>query len=125
VAVGGDHDLGYADICAGLLARFGTCFRVDRVGECVTMVAKFEGGIEVMITDCGETLSSVDAHHAGCAAGFYVGIHTAATDLDGMEADVLDQVGYACDPEAPPTVEAIGELVQQALAYARSLRDAT
>ena len=30
------------------------------IGECTTMVAKFEGGIEVLITDCGESLSPVD-----------------------------------------------------------------
>jgi hypothetical protein len=120
-----DRDLGYTDICAGLSARFGTRFRVERVGECVTMVAKLEGGIEVMITDCGESLSSVDAHLAGRAAGFYVGIHAAAIDLDGVDEDSLEQVGYACDPEAAPTVEAIGELVDQALAYTRFLRENT
>jgi predicted SpoU family rRNA methylase len=125
VAVSDDHDLGYTDICTGLSARFGTRFRVQRVGECVTMVAKFEGGAEVMITDCGESLSSVDAHLAGSAAGFYVGIHTAAIDLDGVDENALEQIGYACDPEAPPDVEAIGELVHQALAYARFLRETT
>jgi hypothetical protein len=125
VTFGDDRDLGYTEICAGLSARFGTRFRVERVGECVTMVAKFEGGTQVMITDCGVALSPVQAHLDGRAPGFYVGIHTAATDLDGVEEDMLDQVGYACDPEAPPTVEAIGELVHQALAYARFLREAT
>jgi predicted SpoU family rRNA methylase len=120
-----DRDLGYTEICAALSARFGTSFGLERVGECVTMVAKFEGGIQVMITDCGITLSSVEAHLDGRAAGFYVGVHTAATDLDGVDEDVFDQVGYACDPEAPPTVEVIGELVHQALAYARFLREAT
>jgi hypothetical protein len=125
VTISDDRDLGYAEICAGLSARFGTGFRVERVGECTTLVAKFEGGIEVMITDCGVALSPVQAHLDGRAPGFYVGIHTAATDLDGAEEDMLDQVGYACDPEAPPTVEAIGELVHQALAYAQFLRERT
>ncbi len=89
------------------------------------MVAKFEGGIEVLITDCGVSLSSVAAHLAGCAAGFYVGIHMATTDLDGVDEDALNQVGYACNPEAPPSVEAIGELINQALAYSRFLGEAT
>ena len=120
-----DRDLGYTDICAGLSARFGTPFRVERIGECTTLGAQFEGGIEVVITDCGESLSSVKAHLAGRADGFYVGIHSATTDLDGVDEDLREQVGYACDPEAPPTVEAIGELVDDALAYARFLRDAT
>ena len=78
-----------------------------------------------MITDCGVTLSSVDAHLDGRAAGFYIGIHTTTSTLDGVNEDMLEQVGYACDPEALPTVEAIGELVDQALAYARSLRERT
>jgi hypothetical protein len=121
VPVSDDHDLGYADICAGLSARFGTPFRVDKVGECVTIVARCEGGIEVLITDCGVSLSSVQAHLTGRAPGFYIGIHTAATDLDGGGEDLLEQVGYACDPEAPATVE----LIHQALMYARFLGEAT
>jgi hypothetical protein len=125
VTVRDDRDLGYTDICAGLSARFGTRFGLETVGECTTMVAQFEGGIEVMITDCGVTLSSVEAHLDGRAAGFYVGIHTAATDLDGADEDMHEQVGYACDPEALPTQEAIGELVHQALAWAQFLREAT
>jgi hypothetical protein len=125
VAVSDDHDLGYTDICTGLSALFGTSFGLETVGECTTMVARFEGGIEVLITDCGVTLSSVDAHLDGCAAGYYIGIHAAASHLDGADEDPLEQIGYACDPEAPPTVEALGELVHQALAYARFLREAT
>jgi hypothetical protein len=119
-----DRDLGYTDICAGLSARFGTPFGLERVGECMTMVARFEGGIEVMITDCGVSLSPVNWHLDGRAAGFYVGIHTAATNYDSGDEDMLEQVGYACDPEALPTVEAIGDLIHQALAYARFLRQA-
>jgi hypothetical protein len=118
-------DLGYTEICAGLSARFGTGFLVESVGECSVLVAKFEGGIEVMITDCGVSLSPIDRHLDGCAAGFYVGVHTATSTPDGVDQDMLEQLGYACDPEAVPTVEAIGELVHQALAYARFLRDAT
>jgi predicted SpoU family rRNA methylase len=120
-----DDDLGYTEICAGLSTRFGTRFLVERIGECTTLVAKFEGGIEVMITDCGVTLSSVEAHLDGRAAGFYIGIHTAASNGDGVDEDMLEQVGYACDPEALPTVEAIGELIHQALGYARFLKEAT
>jgi hypothetical protein len=120
-----DRDLGYPDICAGLSTRFGTRFGVEITGECTTLVAKFEGGIEVMITDCGVTLSSVEAHLDGGAAGFYVGVHTTASNLDGADEDMLEQVGYACDPDALPTVEAISELVHQALAYARFLRENT
>ena len=73
MTIGDDRDLGYTEICAGLSARFGTRFGLETVGECTTMVAKFEGGIEVMITDCGVTLSCVEAHLDGRAAGFYVG----------------------------------------------------
>ncbi len=119
-----EDDLGYTEICAGLSARFGTRFGLESVGECVTMVAKFEGGIEVMITDCGVSLSPADWHLDGRAAGYYVGLHTTTSNLDGVDEDMLEQVGYACDPEALPTVEAIGELVHQALAYARFLREA-
>jgi predicted SpoU family rRNA methylase len=120
-----DRALGYTDICAGLSARFGTPFGLEITGEWTTLVAKFEGGIEVMITDCGVSLSPVDWHLDGRAAGFYVGVHTAASNFDGVDEEMREQVGYACDPEALPTVEAIGELVYQALAYARFLREAT
>jgi hypothetical protein len=119
------RDLGYTEICAGLSARFGTRFGLESVGECTTMVAKFEGGIEVMITDCGVTLSSVDWHLDGRAAGYYVGVHTTTSHLDGVDEDMLEQLGYACDVEAPATVEAIGELVHQALACARFLQGGT
>ena len=124
MTIGDDRDLGYTDICAGLSARFGTCFGLETVGECTTMVAKFDGGTQVMITDCGVALSPVEAHLDGRAAGFYVGVHTAAWNLDGVDEDVLEQIGYACDPEAVPTVEAIGDLIHQALVYARFLREA-
>lgn len=119
-----DDDLGYADIRGGLAARFGTHFALERLGECTTMVAKFEGGIEVQITDCGVTLSTVEAHRHGHAAGYYVGVHNAAGS-GGSYIDAFGQLGYAMDVEAPPTAEAIGELVHQALAYARFLREAT
>lgn len=120
-----DRDLGYTDVCARLSARFGARFGVENIGACTTLVAKFEGGIEVMITDCGVSLSPVSWHMDGRAAGYYVGLHTAASDVGGEPVDALEQLGYACDAEAPPTVEAIGELVHQALAYAQFLRERT
>jgi hypothetical protein len=76
-----------------------------------------------MITDCGLSPSPVEWHLDGCDAGYYIGVHATASNLDGMDEDMLEQVGYACDPEALPTVEAIGELVHQALAYAQFLRE--
>jgi len=120
VTASDDPDLGYAEICAVLSARFGTRFGLEITGECTTLVAKFEG-VKVMITDCGPTLSPADWHLDGRAAGFYVGVHT--LNFDGVDVDKFEQLGYACDAEAPPTVEAIGELVHQALAYARSLSE--
>jgi hypothetical protein len=120
-----DRDLGYTEICAGLSARFGTRFGLEITGECTTLVAKFEGGIEVMITDCGVSLSPVSWHLDRRAAGYYVGVHTAASNLHGLDVDRSEQLGYACDVEAPPTVEAIGELVHQALACAQFLRERT
>lgn len=122
MTIGDDRDLGYTEICAGLSARFGTRFGLETTGECTRLVAKFEGGIEVMITDCGETLSSVQAHLDGRANGYYVGVHAIA-GLDDFAIHWLGQVGYAMDVEAPPTAEAIGELVDHALAYARFLRE--
>ena len=67
-----DRDLGYTDILAGLSARFGTRFGLEAVSEHTSMVAKFEGGIKVMVSDCGGTLSSVEAHLDGRATGYYV-----------------------------------------------------
>lgn len=118
-----DRDLGYTDICAGLSARFGTHFGLERVREGTTMVAKFEGGIEVRITDCGPTLSRVEEHLDGRAAGYYVGVHRSGANLGGVDAQPCGQLGYAMDVEAPPTADAIGELVHQALEWARFLQE--
>lgn len=53
-----EQDFGFAEICAALSDRFGTRFELENTGgNCVTLVAKLEGGIEVLITDCEETLS--------------------------------------------------------------------
>jgi hypothetical protein len=123
VAVNDDQDLGYSRIRAGLSARFGSCFRVERVGECVMMVAQLEGGVEVMITDCGVSLTPVDWHLDGRGSGYYVGIHRVVANESGADTDDFEQVGYACDVEALPTVEAIGELVEQAMEWTRFLRE--
>jgi hypothetical protein len=42
------------------------------------MVAKFEGGIEVMITDCGVSLSPVEAHLDGA-------LLATTSELTGLE----------------------------------------
>jgi hypothetical protein len=55
-----EHLLGFAEVCAALSDRFGTRFGLESIGGCTVLVAKFEGGIEVMITDCGVSLSPVD-----------------------------------------------------------------
>ena len=83
-------------------------------GNCVTLVAKLEGGIEVLITDCEETLSPAAWHLDGRAAGFYVGVHRAELDTDSVYVDLPDQFAYAYSETAPPTAEAIGDLVQEA-----------
>jgi hypothetical protein len=123
VAVNDDPDLGYAEICAELSERFGTCFAVEAVGECAVIVAKFESSIELMVTDCGPTLSSVDRHLKGAADGFYVGVRRIASDLHRVLLDEITQLGYACDADAAPTAETIGDLIHQALEWARFLRE--
>lgn len=45
--------------------------------------------------------------------------------LNGLSDDNFEQLGYACDPKVSPTIEAIGELIAQAFAHTRSLREAT
>jgi hypothetical protein len=47
---------------------------------------------------------------AGRRRRVYVGVHTAASNLDGADVDNFEQLGYAGDVEAPPTIEAIGDL---------------
>lgn len=71
----------------------------------------------------GASGSPVAWHLDGRGSGYYVGIHRVAADEHGADTEDFEQVGYACDVEALPTVEAIGELVHQALAWARFLRD--
>jgi hypothetical protein len=96
--------------------RFGTRFELENTGgNCVTLVAKLEGGIEVLITDCEETLSPAAWHLHGRAAGFYVGVHRAELDTDSVYVDLPDHFAYAYSETAPPTAEAIGDLVKEAL----------
>ncbi|MFZ3292771.1 MAG: hypothetical protein WA622_09710 [Mycobacterium sp.] len=53
-----EHLLGFAEVCAALSDRFGTSFELQNTGgNCVTLMARLECGIEVLITDCEETLS--------------------------------------------------------------------
>jgi hypothetical protein len=48
---------GFAEVCAALSDRFGTRFKLENTGgNCVTLVAKLESGIELLITDCENTL---------------------------------------------------------------------
>ena len=53
------------------------------------------------------------------AAGFFVGVYRAELDADGAYVDFPDQFAYAYCETAPPTAEAIGDLVQVALENAR------
>jgi hypothetical protein len=113
---GDDEDFGFAEICAVLSERFRTRFKLQNSGgDCVTLVAHLEGGIELLITDCEETLSPAAWHLDGRAAGFYVGVHRAELDTDSVYVDLPDQFAYTCSETAPPTAEAIGDLVQEAL----------
>ncbi len=109
----GDDDFGYAEICAELAERFGTAFRVEVTGTCATMIANLEGGIQVVITDCEAALSPIARHRAGSAGGFYVGLRIVPENEAG--ADVAVEVTSAHTESAPPTAEAIGNLVEEAL----------
>ena len=44
---------------------------------------------------------------------------TASRVTDGEQVDLPDRFAYACSETAPPTAEAIGDLVQEALESAR------
>lgn len=93
---------------------------MEVTGNCMTMVANFEGGIEVVITDCEGPLSHIERHRDGRAAGFYVGLCRGQPDTEGgVEVDV--ELAYACSKVAPPDAEAIGSLLQEALARAITL----
>jgi hypothetical protein len=116
-----EHLLGFAEVCAALSDRFGTSFELQNTGgNCVTLMAKLECGIELLITDCVGTLSPVKWHLDGRAAGFFVGVYRAELDADGAYIALPDQFAYAYSETAPPTAEAIGDLVQEALENAHS-----
>ena len=79
------------------------------------MVARLEGGIELLITDCEDSLSPVAWHLDGRARGFYVGVYRPTLDADGTYADVPDQFASPYSETAKPTAEAIGDLICAAL----------
>jgi hypothetical protein len=113
---GDDEDCGFAEICAVLCERFGTRFKLQNTGgNCVTIVAQLQGGMQVLITDCVGTLSPIQGHLDGRAAGFFVGVYRSELGTDGEHIDLPDRFAYACSETAPPTAEAIGDLVQEAL----------
>jgi hypothetical protein len=114
-------DWGFAEISAILFKRFGARFALQNAGgNCVTLVAHLEGGIKVLITDCVGTLSPIQWHFDGRAAGFFVGVYRCELGTDGEHVDLPDRFAYACNETAPPTAEAIGDLVQEALEDART-----
>ena len=106
----------YTAICTALGDRFGTRFWVQNTGgSCMTMVARLEGGIELLITDCEDTLSPLGWHLDGRARGFYVGVYRPTLDADFTYADLPEQFASAYSETAEPTVEAIGDLICEAL----------
>jgi hypothetical protein len=122
--IGDDEDFGFAEICAVLFKRFGARFALQNAGgDCVTLMAQLEGGIQIMITDCASTLSPIQWHLDGRAAGFFVGVYRRELSTDGEHVDLPDRFAYACSEAAPPTAEAIGDLVQEALEDARYQTD--
>jgi hypothetical protein len=121
---GHDEDFGFAEICAVLSERFGTRFKLQNTGgNCVTLMAQLEGGIKVLITDCVGTLSLIQWHFDGRASGFFIGVYRCELDTDREHVDLPDRFAYACSETAPPTAQAIGDLVQEALENARYQTD--
>ncbi len=115
------HLFGFAEVCAALSDRFGTSFELQNTGgNCVTLMARLECGIELLITDCVGTLSPFRWHLDGRAAGFFVGVYRVALDADGAYVALPDRFAYAYSETAPPTAEAIGGLVQEALDNAKT-----
>jgi hypothetical protein len=103
---------------AGSVICLWTSVRRSHAGS---RLAQLEGGIKVLITDCVGTLSPVKWYLDGRAAGFFVGVYRAALDADGAYIALPDQFAYAYSETAPPTAEAIGDLVQEALENATIL----
>jgi hypothetical protein len=85
-------------------------------------LAHLEGGIKGLITDCVGTLSPIQWHLDGRAAGFFVGVYRSELGTGGEHVDLPDRFAYACRETAPPTAEAGGDLVQEALENARLSR---
>jgi hypothetical protein len=111
-----EHLLGFAEVCAALSDRFGTSFELQNTGgNCITLMARLECGIELLITDCVGTLSPFRWHLDGRAAGFFVGVDRSELGTNREHIDLPDRFVYACSKTAPPTAEAIGDLVQEAL----------
>jgi hypothetical protein len=115
-----EEDFGFAKICAVLSESFGTRFELQNTGgNCVTLMAHLEGGIQVLVTDCVSILSPFQWHLDGRAAGFFVGVYRSELGTNGEHIDLPDRFTYACSETAPPTAQAIGDLVQEALEDAR------
>ena len=109
----------YSAICIALGDRFGTRFWVQNTGgSCLTMVARLEGGMELLITDCEDTLSPVGWHRDGRAKGFHVGVYRTTLDAEGADIDGTNQFASAYSETAEPTAEAIGDLICAALTNA-------
>ena len=98
----------YTAICAALGNRFGTSFWVQNTGgSCLTMVARLEGGIALMITDCEDTLSPVAWHRAGRANGFYVGVYRTTLNADGADIDWTNQFASARSEVSEPIADLV------------------
>jgi hypothetical protein len=109
-----NQDFDHTEICAALSNRFGANFKLEITGTCATLTAELEGDPRLVITDCEGPLSPVGWHLDGRAAGFYVGVHATDPDTEaGAEVDV--HRAYAYSEMAPPTVAAVGDLVQETL----------
>jgi hypothetical protein len=115
---------GFAEVCAALSERFGTRFAVTHASrDCVTISAVLESGLEILITDCEDTLSPLRWHRDGRAAGFYVSIHRHVRTGDDADGEMSDQLSYASSNTAAPTAEEIGQLVHEALTTAMRARE--
>ena len=91
----------------------------------MTMVARLEGGIALIITDCEDTLSPVAWHRDGRAKGFYVGVYRTTQDADGADIDWTNQFASAYNETSAPTAEAIGDLICKALKNAAIILSST
>ena len=100
-----EEDLGFAEICAVLSERFGTRFALQNAGgNCVTLMAHLEGGIKVLITDCVGTLSPIQWHLDGHAAGFFVGVYhrEPGTPMESRSTSQIDSLTPAARPLRRP-----------------------